>query len=625
MIGYLVGADACTAFEPDERGVALEGNTDFFKLRTRDPKAYARLQVTPDFFERKRRYPLERFDVLVNLVTDADLNPRVLANIERMLDGYKGRVLNPPAAILKSTREQIAKACSGLDHVLAPKTLRLAYEAPADFPYPAILRLTGTHTGEVLGVAENAAQARAMLRPDAEHFLTEFVDFRSPDGLYRKYRFVIIGGEIVMRHMLASDCWNVHAADRDRFMRARPDLIAEERDAIAYGLQALPHPVRAGLAAIRGAVGLDFFGLDCAFSPEGVTLFEANATMNFFPLAGGGTFAYLGAARARAERAFNSLLFSRPAPAIGYLAGSDADTGIDLSERGLKVRGSSDIFQLRTRDPDAFTRLHVIPNYFDQPVRYELDRFDVLLNLVTDADINPRVLGVLAELVKGFEGRLINPPATVLRTSRDAIAGACHGLPHVIAPKALRLTGEAPEDFPYPGILRLAGTHAGRILGLVESAGDAAALLVPGEPHYLTQFVDFRGPDGLYRKYRFYWIGDALIVRHLIVSDRWKVHGEAHGRFMLGRPELIAEARRFVEAGADALPRTVRSALDGIRHAVGLDFFGIDCTITDRAELLLFEVNATMTFLNRPRQPQFDYVERAFERGRAAFDRLLFG
>ena len=179
-----------------------------------------------------------------------------------------------------------------------------------DFPFPAILRLAGTHSGRVIGIVEGADQLDSRLIEGREHFLTEYADFRSADGLYRKYRFVLIGGEIVMRHLLVSDGWNVHAADRARFMAPRPALVAEERDAIDYGMQALPHRVRAGLAAIREAVGLDLFGVDCAISGAGeIILFEANATMNFFPLSDDPQFAYLGKALARAQAAFDTLLF----------------------------------------------------------------------------------------------------------------------------------------------------------------------------------------------------------------------------------------------------------------------------------------------------------------------------
>lgn len=311
-IGYLVGSDAHTRIARDGSDVDTRGNTDLFLLRTRDSKGYGRIHVTPGYFRQHFRYDLSRFDVLLNLVTDADQNPKVLANLVKLLRAYRGRVINRPEAVLRSTREQVAAACAGLPHVVAPRAVRIGPggRAPADFPFPAILRLAGTHTGRVIGVVERAEALSAMLVKGREHILTEYKDFRSPDGLYRKYRFVFLGGEIVMRHLLVSDHWNVHAADRSRFMRPRAALIAEERDAIGYGMQAFPHGVRAGLAAIREAVGLQLFGIDCALSAAGeVVLFEANATMNFFPLSDDPAFAYLGTALARAQAAFDTLLF----------------------------------------------------------------------------------------------------------------------------------------------------------------------------------------------------------------------------------------------------------------------------------------------------------------------------
>lgn len=314
QIGYLVGSDVHARIAPDGADIDTKGNTDLFLLRTRDPAGYGRIQITPGYFRQHFRYDLERFDVLLNLVTDADQNPKVLANLVKLLRPWRGRAINRPEAVLRSTREQIAAACAGLPHVVAPRAVRIGPggRAPADFPFPAILRLAGTHTGRVIGVVGGGDETAAQLAKGQQHFLTEFRDFRSADGLYRKYRFVFIGGEIVLRHLLVSDGWNVHAADRARFMRPRPALIAEERDAISYGLQAFPHNVRAGLAAIRAAVGLDLFGVDCALSAAGeIILFEANATMNFFPLAPDPAFAYLGTALARAQAAFDALLFER--------------------------------------------------------------------------------------------------------------------------------------------------------------------------------------------------------------------------------------------------------------------------------------------------------------------------
>ena len=311
-IGYLVGSDSQARIVPDGTGVDTRGNTDLFLLRTRDPRGYGRIHITPGYFRQSFRYDLARFDVLLNLVTDADQNPKVLANLVKLLKTYDGRVINRPERVLRSTREQVAAVCAGLPHVEAPRAIRIGPggRAPPDFPFPAILRLAGTHTGRVIGLVRSAEELAEQLVKGRQHILTEFREFRSGDGLYRKYRFVFIGGEIVMRHLLVSDDWNVHAADRARFMRPRPELIAEERDAIGYGMQGFPHGVRTGLAAIRDAVGLDLFGLDCAITAAGdLILFEANATMNFFPFCDDPVFAYLGTALARAQAAFDRLLF----------------------------------------------------------------------------------------------------------------------------------------------------------------------------------------------------------------------------------------------------------------------------------------------------------------------------
>ena len=93
-IAYLVGSDVDDSIERDrDRGVHTRGNTDFFKLRTRDPAGFARLHVTPDYFRQSVRYDLARFGLLVNLVTDPDQNPKVLANLVRLVKGYGGRIV----------------------------------------------------------------------------------------------------------------------------------------------------------------------------------------------------------------------------------------------------------------------------------------------------------------------------------------------------------------------------------------------------------------------------------------------------------------------------------------------------------------------------------------------------
>ena len=67
-------------------------------------------------------------------------------------------------------------------------------------------------------------------------------------------------------------------------MAPRPDIVAEERALISkeepFGPKA-----QAVFRAVRERMPLDFFGLDFGFTRDGdLVLFEANATMSFFPL-----------------------------------------------------------------------------------------------------------------------------------------------------------------------------------------------------------------------------------------------------------------------------------------------------------------------------------------------------
>jgi hypothetical protein len=84
--------------------------------------------------------------------------------------------------------------------------------------------------------------------------------------------------------MIVSDVWNVHVKDRTRFMSEHADYVAEERT-LFESQEPFGPDVRKVFDAIRTRMPLDFFGMDFAITQSGeVVLFEANATMNFFPL-----------------------------------------------------------------------------------------------------------------------------------------------------------------------------------------------------------------------------------------------------------------------------------------------------------------------------------------------------
>ena len=234
-----------------------------------------------------------RADVIVNLVSDADLGRDLIAPLADFADRLHKPVVNHPRLILPTDRESIALRLAGLAGTVVPATRRIeardlaawsaggvALPLPVAPERPAIVRHAGTHGGDRMELVSQPEELAAFAAEagDQALYLTEFVDYRSADGCYRKYRFVFVGEEILPYHLAIGDGWKVHHASTRmgdvEWMRAEESAFLSEPERV-FGAAAM-----AALADIRRRVGLDYFGIDCALDAQGrVIVFEVNASM----------------------------------------------------------------------------------------------------------------------------------------------------------------------------------------------------------------------------------------------------------------------------------------------------------------------------------------------------------
>jgi glutathione synthase/RimK-type ligase-like ATP-grasp enzyme len=314
---YIVGTDKPERLKIDGNRFSLGGTTDLYQLLGRN-QPFHRLQVTPNYFRQARQADLSTYTHILNLITEPEENSRVLENLRKLLRGLRGKIINHPDSVRRSTRDQVAKRLAGTPGLLAPRAVRLRGTKPTHsqrlieqtgLTFPIIVRRVGTHTGRIVGLFDSASEATAALEDDGEYIATEFVDFASPDGFYRKYRFFFFDKRPIFRHMLVSDSWNVHAKDRSRIMAERPDLLEEEEVLFGRADGAFPSEVHDTLHAVRERMGLDYFGMDFGLMRDGrVLLFEANAAMNFFPFLPDPRFEYVKRCEEPARQAFRELL-----------------------------------------------------------------------------------------------------------------------------------------------------------------------------------------------------------------------------------------------------------------------------------------------------------------------------
>lgn len=223
-------------------------------------------------------------DIVFNAIGDAERCGTALQFAEELLARTDAPVINPPSRILRTTRAGNA-TLGQLGGVTTPRIATvprstLSIEFASAFGFPFLMRSPGYHTGQnfvrVLNPAELQA-ALAMLPGDALT-LIEPLDARGPDGAWRKYRVMMVSGEILPLHLAISNQWKVHHFTAD--MQDRPAHRREEEAFLTDMPGVLGVVAMDALRRITDALALDYGGIDFAIAPSGgILLFEANATM----------------------------------------------------------------------------------------------------------------------------------------------------------------------------------------------------------------------------------------------------------------------------------------------------------------------------------------------------------
>ncbi len=229
-----------------------------------------RFAASPVFMMGSFDYPCgrlaETYDVLFNAVSDPDAAPHALALATRLAPAIGLPVVNSPLAMPDTTRERMAARLAGIPGLHVPRTVRCDRAGLAGLGWgePVLVRGVGSHGGRNLAVAhtpEELHQAASSL-PCDEVYVTEFVDFQSGGGLYRKLRIVFVDGQPYPVHLAIGDHWLSHYFRTA--MANRPDWRAEEAAFLAGHEAYLGRGICRALGEVQARVGLDFFGIDGA-------------------------------------------------------------------------------------------------------------------------------------------------------------------------------------------------------------------------------------------------------------------------------------------------------------------------------------------------------------------------
>jgi hypothetical protein len=237
--------------------------------------------------------PLPDHDVAIVIASDSDECRDALRIIDRVAARWPRPMLNPPRLVCNLDRDKLHQLLRGIEGLDIPGTIcvtraqltavaqsNLLFAAiAAELRFPIIVRPRGSHAGVGLAKLDDGAAVGRYLadRPEQEFFISPFVDYADDDGLFRKYRVVVVDGRPYACHMAIADRWDIWYLNAD--MAFSESKRREEEDFMRSFDSAFAVRHRNALAAMIDRVGLDYFTIDCAENKRGeLLIFEADNT-----------------------------------------------------------------------------------------------------------------------------------------------------------------------------------------------------------------------------------------------------------------------------------------------------------------------------------------------------------
>jgi hypothetical protein len=236
---------------------------------------------------------LPEHDVAFVAIAATETNRTVLSELEEMLAWWPVPVVNSPRQLSILARNDLASNLHAIPGLLVPPALRfvrselqttvsgnvLSQILPGH-GFPFVVRPSNRTCDKPILKIENQDELNQYLaeHPEDWLFISPFIEYKSDDGQFRKFRVLLIDRQPYACHMAISNQWNTHYFD------ARMEMCSEKRCEEANFLAGFDMDFaarhRLALAELCERVGLPYFAIDCAETTSGeLVIFKADHTL----------------------------------------------------------------------------------------------------------------------------------------------------------------------------------------------------------------------------------------------------------------------------------------------------------------------------------------------------------
>ncbi|MEO1330532.1 MAG: tetratricopeptide repeat protein [Pseudomonadota bacterium] len=264
---------------------------------------------------------------------DAPTSPDAVAALAALLARPDAPpVINAPAAVAATSRSANAETYADAERfdfpqtVLIPAFRRNGEARPLDpaarrdlaldaLAFPILVRPTHTQRGAGAMLTTGPAELERALQKleGRDAYAIAYHECGAADGIFRRYRMVVAGAQIMAANMHVAQQWNVHGAERGDFDWEAHGLRAEELAFVETPETLLDGAPDQVFAEVLARCPLDVYGIDFGVRREDgrIVVFEINASMSFTSVQLVRAYPHLAPHRDRMIEAIEALFLER--------------------------------------------------------------------------------------------------------------------------------------------------------------------------------------------------------------------------------------------------------------------------------------------------------------------------
>lgn len=267
--------------------------------------------------------------------TDSAQAPAFYERVRLLTEAARTNCVNLPHGTVDLERDSLAQIFPFVKGLRMPRTQRVSREdlvfavcnqSERELlselgTYPFIIRPVGSHAGAGLEKVDTPQALVSYLaeQESLDFFVSEFVNYASLDGAFRKYRIVFVNGRAFPCHMAIANQWDLWYLNAH--MESSADKRAEEAAFMDGFDRGFANRHATAFEALTTGIGLDYFGIDCAEDQDGnLVVFEADNALIVHDMDSSEIFPYKGPHMQRIFAAFEDMLRGKSVTRVPTLA-----------------------------------------------------------------------------------------------------------------------------------------------------------------------------------------------------------------------------------------------------------------------------------------------------------------